>query len=174
MAIVTLEDLSIGFRGPTLLDGVSCRINANDRIGLLGRNGAGKTTLMRILSGVVEPDSGKLHFEASTHISLLQQDVPTDLTGAIEGIIAKGLDQTSAGEEEWKADVAVNEIMSRMHLVPGTPFETLSSGMKRRVLLARAIVSKPSLLLLDDPTNHFDIERLAEESFADGFVELIN
>ena len=159
MSIVTIENLTIGFRGPPLLDGVSCRINPNDRIGLLGRNGAGKTTLMRILSGVVEPDSGKLHFDPNARVSLLQQNVPSDITGAIEKTIATGLDQ-SANEDDWKANVAVEEIMSRMQLIPGTRFETMSSGMKRRVLLARAIVSKPDLLLLDEPTNHLDIDAI--------------
>ena len=160
MSIATLEELTIGFRGPPLLDGVSCRINPNDRIGLLGRNGAGKTTLMRILSGQVEPDGGKLHLDPSARICLLQQHVPRDLSGAIEQIIATGLSDTANNEEDWKSDVAVNEIMSRMHLTPGARFETLSSGMKRRILLARAIVSKPDLLLLDEPTNHLDIDAI--------------
>ena len=60
MALVTIKDLSIRFRGPLLLDGVSCQIDAGQRIGLLGRNGAGKTTFMRILRGDVEPDNGEV------------------------------------------------------------------------------------------------------------------
>ena len=60
MALITLNELSIGFRGPPLLDEVSCQIEAGEKIGLLGRNGAGKTTLMRLLMGDVQPDHGDL------------------------------------------------------------------------------------------------------------------
>ena len=58
MSLITVRELRIGFRGPLLLDGVSCQIEPGQRIGLLGRNGAGKTTLLRILSGQLEPDGG--------------------------------------------------------------------------------------------------------------------
>ena len=160
MPIVTLENLTIGFRGPPLLDNVSCRIEAGQRIGLLGRNGAGKTTLMRILSGQEESDSGSLVLQQGTHISLLQQDVPQDLTGSIAEIVATGLPQLDENQDErliWQQQNEVEQILSRMELDPNARFEKFSSGMKRRVLLARAIVSKPGLLLLDEPTNHLDI-----------------
>ncbi len=160
MPIVTLENLTIGFRGPPLLDNVSCRIDAGQRIGLLGRNGAGKTTLMRILSGQEEYDSGNLILQQGTHISLLQQDVPQDVTGSIAEIVATGLPELNEDHDErlhWQQQNEVHQIISRMELDAEGKFETLSSGMKRRVLLARAIVSKPGLLLLDEPTNHLDI-----------------
>lgn len=160
MPIVTLENLTIGFRGPPLLDNVSCRIEAGQRIGLLGRNGAGKTTLMRILSGQEESDSGNLVLQQGTHISLLQQDVPQDLTGSIDEIVQTGLPELDPNQDErlkWQQQNEVHQIVSRMELDGSARFETLSSGMKRRVLLARAIVSKPGLLLLDEPTNHLDI-----------------
>ena len=143
-----------------MLDAISCRIGANERIGLLGRNGAGKTTFMRLLSRQVVPDSGKIHFAANSQIKLLQQDVPSGVDKTIHEMVSMGLPEaTTVGEldEEWKQKVAVDEIISRMELEPATNFANLSSGMKRRVLLAQAIVSRPDLLLLDEPTNHLDI-----------------
>lgn len=160
MSLVTIENLSIGFQGPSLLDSVSCRIDPGQRIGLLGRNGAGKTTLMRILNGDVEPDGGNIVLTAGTHISLLQQDVPQNTLGSITEIVSTGLPDLPANSDEqaqWQQENDVAQIVSRMQLDGDARFETLSSGMKRRVLLAQAIVSKPALLLLDEPTNHLDI-----------------
>lgn len=160
MPLVTLRDLRIGFRGPTLLDGVSCLIDAGQRIGLLGRNGAGKTTLMRILSGQVQPDGGDVVFAPGTKMALLQQDVPQDLQGTIREIVATGLEHVDDPEFAWKNEEAVERILSRMELDGEKRFETLSSGMKRRVLLAKALVAAPDLLLLDEPTNHLDIDAI--------------
>ena len=164
MSIVTITDLSIRFRGPALFENVSCRIEPGQRIGLLGRNGAGKTTLMKIICGNVEPDAGSVLVEPSTHIAILGQDVPQDLSGSVYEIVASGLEGMAGPQgdplEDWEVQVEVDQILSRMNLDPQTRFEKLSSGMKRRVLLAKAIVTKPDLLLLDEPTNHLDIDAI--------------
>ena len=159
MSLVVLQEVSIGYRGPALLDAVDCRIDAGQRIGLLGRNGAGKTTLMRLIVGQETPDAGEILCDPSTRIALLPQDVPSDLEGSIRQIIQQGLD----GQDlpSWQVDQQVEQIASRMKLELSGAFESLSSGMKRRVLLARALVSNPDLLLLDEPTNHLDIEAIS-------------
>ena len=158
MSLVVLQEVSIGYRGPALLDQVGCRIEAKQRIGLLGRNGAGKTTLMRLIVGQETPDSGEVLVDPASKVALLPQDVPADLQGTVAAIIAQGL----ADEDlpAWQADQQVEQIASRMKLDLGLAFQELSSGMKRRVLLARAIVAEPDLLLLDEPTNHLDIEAI--------------
>ncbi len=158
MPLVTIRNVSLAFRGPPLLDDVSCHIEAGQRIGLLGRNGAGKTSFMRLLAGVASPDSGVVDFAPGATVSLLQQDVPQDLTGTVRAIAASGLRPTGGDEAPWQGEQAVEQILSRMGLDGDATFESLSSGMKRRGLLARAIVSQPDLLLLDEPTNHLDIE----------------
>jgi ABC-type transport system involved in cytochrome bd biosynthesis fused ATPase/permease subunit len=75
MPLITVRDLSVGFRGPLLLDGVTCQIDAGQRIGLLGRNGAGKTTFMRVLCGDLAPEAGEVSFAPGVRLSLLPQDV---------------------------------------------------------------------------------------------------
>ena len=161
MALVTIRELSIGFRGPHLLDGVSCQIHGGQRIGLLGRNGAGKTTLLRILCGQVEPDDGDITFPLGTTVSLLPQDVPQSICGSVSEVVAGGLPpRDEEAESSWRDEQRVERILSRMQLDDRPSFEVLSSGMKRRVLLARALVPEPDLLLLDEPTNHLDIDAI--------------
>jgi len=105
MPLVSVKDLRIGYRGPPLLDGVSCQIEPGERIGLLGRNGSGKTTFMRILSGQVQPDGGQVTFMPGTKFSLLPQDVPQDIAGSVSEVVAAGLPHlTGDHETAWKAE----------------------------------------------------------------------
>lgn len=169
MALVSIRELSIGFRGPPLLDCVSCQIERGDRIGLLGRNGAGKSTLLRMLCGDLEPDDGEIAVTQGARVSLLPQDVPADIRGRVDGVVAGGLPPSpDTPESAWQDEHRVERVLSRMELDGGARFEVLSSGMKRRVLLARTLVADPDLLLLDEPTNHLDIDAIAWlESFLD-------
>jgi len=158
MPLVTLRDLSLRFRGPPLLDAVTCHVEAGQRIGLLGRNGAGKTSLLRLLAGAIEPDGGAVVYAPGTRVALLQQDVPQDLAGPVREVVATGLPAGPDAESAWQREQAVEQMLGRMSLDGAAAFEALSAGMKRRVLLARAVVGQPDLLLLDEPTNHLDIE----------------
>ena len=103
MAQITIKELCIGFRGPLLLDHVSCQIEAGQRIGLLGRNGAGKTTLLRVLSGEVEPDAGEVAHSPGTKISLLPQEVPQQLTGRVIKLVMAG-SQSHEPELAWQIE----------------------------------------------------------------------
>jgi ATP-binding cassette subfamily F protein uup len=166
MPLVTIRNLSLRFRGPPLLDDVTCHVEAGQRVGLLGRNGAGKTSLMRLLAGAIQPDAGSVEFVPGATVALLQQDVPQDLAGSVREIVASGLPAV-APEAAWQGEQAVSQILSRMELVGTAAFEGLSAGLKRRVLLARAVVGQPDLLLLDEPTNHLDIEAV---EWLEGFL----
>ncbi|TWT83974.1 ABC transporter ATP-binding protein uup [Planctomycetes bacterium CA13] len=157
MNLLSIDDLTIGFRGPSLLESVSAKIDSGQRIGLLGRNGAGKTTLMRILTGDVVPDHGSVTIRPGTRIMRLSQSVPRDWTGTVKSVVLGDDYDPHDHDEAWKLDHAVDSTLSRMQLDPDVAFETLSSGLKRRVLLARAISREPDVLLLDEPTNHLDI-----------------
>ncbi|MBM4092717.1 MAG: ATP-binding cassette domain-containing protein, partial [Planctomycetes bacterium] len=136
---------------------------AGQRIGLLGRNGSGKTTFMRVLCGQVEPDGGELSLAPGTNLSLLPQEVPQSLRGPVGEVVAEPLALRSLDHEEssWRPAQQVDRILSRMQLDGHASFERLSAGMKRRVLLARALVTSPDVLLLDEPTNHLDVETIA-------------
>jgi ATP-binding cassette subfamily F protein uup len=167
MPQITLTDVTIAYKGAPLLDSVSCRIESGDRIGLLGRNGAGKTTLMRLLTGVEQPDKGRIELFPGTRIALLTQEVP-ELPGIVSEIVSEGLHHDGHHREsEWEETVRVERTLSDMRLDGESVFESLSTGMKRRVLLARALVSDPDVLLLDEPTNHLDI---ASIEWLEGFL----
>ena len=141
---------------------MTCQIESGQRIGLLGRNGSGKTTLMRILSGVIAPDHGEYVVAPGTKVSLLPQEVPQDLEGSINDVVLHGLPPDELDESHlWQSQQRVDRLLSRMSLDGNLAVSTLSSGMKRRVLLARSLVSEPDVLLLDEPTNHLDIDTIA-------------
>ena len=162
MALITLREVTIGFRGPSLLGHVNCTIESGQKIGLLGRNGAGKTTLLRMLCGEMEPDNGEVILAPETKVALLQQDVPQDIQGKVADVVRSGVPKIPREHEPaWKAEQRYEQIISTMNLPVDALFETLSSGMKRRVLLAKALVAGPDLLLLDEPTNHLDIDSIA-------------
>ena len=157
MSLISIEEVSIGFRGPALLNSVSAKIERGQKIGLLGRNGAGKTTLLRMLSGKIVPDGGNITIAPRTTIARLTQDVPRDLEGTIKSIVLEGQEPADDPADDWEIEHAVDSTLSRMELDGDVLFESLSSGMKRRVLLARSIATNPDILLLDEPTNHLDI-----------------
>ena len=158
MAIIALENITIGYRGPTLLEKASCRIEENQHIGLLGRNGAGKTTLMRLILGIEQPDDGQIIVHPDKTVAWLPQEVPYDMQGTVEETVLKGL--AGSPLPEWEQNHKVEQLSSRMQLDLDANCSELSSGWKRRVLLAQAIVSEPDLLCLDEPTNHLDIESI--------------
>lgn len=159
MALVSLQEVSLGFGGPLLLENVSLQIERGDWIGLLGRNGMGKTTLLRLVYGDLEPESGQIARAQNLRTADLPQEIPPGLNGTAAEVIAGGLageDQDDA-EHAWQRQVRVDNVISRMQIDPAAPFETLSAGMKRRVLLGRGLVRDPELLILDEPTNHLDL-----------------
>ncbi len=104
-----------------------------------GRNGEGKSTLLKVISGRLEPDLGEIIRAPGLKVAFLEQEVPSDRPGTVREI---------AGNEKF---------ISQMGLSPDTVFNTLSGGLRRRVLLARVFAEEPDLVLLDEPTNHLDI-----------------
>ena len=163
MAIISLQEITLGFGGHDLLNGVNLQVQKGEWIGLLGRNGVGKSTLLKVLQGEITPQSGTISRQPKLKTAYLPQEVPLGLSGSIEEIVSAGLEKETASAEEetiWQQQLKVEKILSRMQLEPGADFTTLSAGMKRRVLLARGLVNNPQLLLLDEPTNHLDVEAI--------------
>lgn len=168
MPLITLRNLTMGYRGPSLLDNVSCTIEPGERIGLLGRNGSGKTTLMRLISGVEKQEAGEIELAAGAKVAILPQDVPPGISGPVSSVVEQGLGgEYSEIENHWQRDQLVERTIAQMELDGTALFEKLSTGMKRRVLLAQALVGKPDVLLLDEPTNHLDIDAI---TWLEGFL----
>ena len=162
MALVQLDDVTIAYRGPPLLDGVTRQIEAGQRIGLLGRNGCGKTTLLKMIAGLEQPDRGGCTVAPGTRVAYLSQDVPQDLAGEALALVRQALDAavTAHEIEAWQADERAKRTLARMQIDADADLGAMSAGLKRRTLLARALVTEPALLLLDEPTNHLDLSAI--------------
>jgi ABC transport system ATP-binding/permease protein len=159
MALVHLDDLTIAYRGPPLLDGVTRQVEAGQRIGLLGRNGSGKTTLLKMIAGLEQPDRGRCVVAPGTRVAYLSQEVPLDLSGEALTVVRQALDAAVANHEieGWEADERAKRTLDRMQIDAAADLSAMSAGLKRRTLLACALVTEPALLLLDEPTNHLDL-----------------
>ena len=144
--LLSLHDVSLAFGGDFVLDGVSLNIAAGMRACVTGRNGEGKSTLLKVIAGRLEPDVGEIIRSPGLKTAFLEQEVPGDRPGSVREVVTAGRDATYAAK-----------FISQMALSPDAEFNSLSGGMRRRVLLARALADAPDLVLLDEPTNHLDI-----------------
>ena len=164
MAQIELKNVTLSLGGPAVLDGVDLRIEKGERIALTGRNGEGKSTLLRLLTGSMTPDGGEILMPQKPRIGFLPQEVPDHLPGDIKNIVAGGLagyaELDHSGDDAWRRDHLVDQIISRAGLDPAAVFDELSLGNRRRALLARAMAGEPDVLLLDEPTNHLDIDAI--------------
>lgn len=157
MALISLQNVSIRFGGDPLLDSVTLNIERGEHACLVGRNGSGKSTLLKILAGELEPDSGEVIRQQGIRITALPQEVPGMISGTVRDIVESGLSRYS-DSESWEKTSDAETVISKLGLKPDAQFDSLSGGMKRRCLLARALMCDPDLLILDEPTNHLDID----------------
>ena len=159
MAILSLQNISVAFGGPLVLDKVNLQIEQGERICLVGRNGAGKSTLINLINNGIKPDSGDIFRKPGLAMGTLSQEVPRHLNGKIIDIVSSGPKNILSEDSQstWETQPRVEKVITRLNLTPDAEFRTLSAGMKRRVLLAKTIAEGPDLLLLDEPTNHMDI-----------------
>ncbi len=140
--LLSLHDVTLAFGGDSVLEGVTLNIESGMRACVTGRNGEGKSTLLKVISGKLEPDTGEIIRAPGLKTAFLEQEVPSDRPGMVR-------------------EIAVSEkLISQMDLDPDAVFNTLSGGLRRRVLLARVLADEPDLVLLDEPTNHLDIESI--------------
>ncbi|MFH7319761.1 ATP-binding cassette domain-containing protein [Desulfurivibrio sp. D14AmB] len=155
MALISLQQVTLAFGGRPLLDGVNLQVEAGERLCLLGRNGEGKSTLLRILNQELEVDGGEVIRRKGLRSARLEQEVPPGLHGTVREVAATAI--AAGGARETRH---LEKVLSRLELPPEQEFAQLSGGLKRRVLLARALANDPELLLLDEPTNHLDLEAI--------------
>ncbi|HET6704799.1 ABC-F family ATP-binding cassette domain-containing protein [Amycolatopsis sp.] len=155
--LVNLEAVSKSYGVKPLLEGVSLGVAAGQRIGVVGLNGGGKTTLLEVLSGLSEPDTGRV-----SHVRDLRMAVVTQRTELPDGsTVGDVVLERYGAEHEWAADARVRSIVDGLGITAiglDTPTANLSGGERRRVSLAAALTGELDLIVLDEPTNHLDVE----------------
>lgn len=163
--LVALKDVRLQDGPRPLFDGVDLAVEPRSRAALVGRNGAGKSTLMKVVMGLIEPDSGDRSVQSAVRFAYVPQEPA--ITGATL------LDYAASGEaESWTAEAW----LTTFGLDPAKSTQGLSGGETRRAALAKAFAEEPDLLLLDEPTNHLDIlaiELLENELLQARFAVLV-
>ena len=151
------ESLHLEFPTRTIFEGITVGLNEGDRIGIVGRNGDGKSTLMKILTGRLEPDSGRVTVRGGTRIGYLDQSDVLDDDHTV-GYAIVG----DTPEYEWASQARIRDVISGLvsDLPWDAPISSLSGGQRRRVALASLLAQEWDVLMLDEPTNHLDVEAI--------------
>lgn len=195
MSLVSFHGVSLIVAGNHLLDHADLQIHSHDRIALVGRNGAGKSSLLKLLQGELVQDSGQINILSGLRVAGLNQEVPTIAQETVYRFLVKDLgkvgdvlaryhqlsqqqDLTPLAQCQFEMDALqawdllpkIEIMASHLGINIEEKMSNLSGGMKRRVLLAAALLASPDLLLLDEPTNHLDVEAIEWlESYLRGF-----
>jgi ATP-binding cassette subfamily F protein uup len=156
--LLNLERVSKSYGVRPLLTDVSLGIGAGERIGIVGRNGDGKTTLLEVMTGLEEPDTGRVSQQRGLLIGYLHQGDELEDTHTVREAVLAGLD-----DHEWAADYRTREIVEVLlaGVALDRPVTGLSGGERRRCSLAALLLGDHDLIVLDEPTNHLDVEAVA-------------
>lgn len=188
MPVLKLDNAQLAYGLQVLLDGVDFNVRRGQRLCLIGRNGAGKSSLLKVIAGDVELDAGQVWRKPGMKLARLEQDLPLADDLLVYDAVAAGLEgagellsefhrlaqqadeksMTRLGQVQsqidaidgWTLQTQVEAVLTRLELPAEATMKELSGGWRRRVALARALVSQPDVLLLDEPTNHLDIEAI--------------
>jgi ATP-binding cassette subfamily F protein uup len=194
MNILSMENVTKGFTEKILFENVSFGINDNDRIGVVGINGTGKSTFLKLVSGNMEPDSGKIVHSSGLAVKCLSQTPEFDEGASViesilhgenplmkiisayetaahrlsdnpedENLQEKLTDLTAKMDQSdaWKVEAQAKSILNKLGISDVTvKIKELSGGQKKRIALAEALIHPAGLLILDEPTNHIDLETI--------------
>ncbi len=182
MALISLNQAYLAYGHVALLDHCDFSLEAQERIGLIGRNGTGKSSMLKILANMERPDDGDVQRQLGVRVAYVAQEPLLDTTHTIFESASVGLaevkmarDKYLSGDADsdldrlqtiiesldgWNWEQRVSETLQRLRLDPDRSVSELSGGMRKRVALAQALVSRPDVLLLDEPTNHLDMDAI--------------
>ena len=183
LAMLNMNAVTVRLGGRTILDSTSATLPPGGRIGLIGRNGAGKSTLMKVIAGTLDPDSGSVGMPKSARLGYVAQEAPAGQGTPFETVLAADLERAALMHEEEHGNPEAHrlaEIHDRLIAIDAytaaarasrilvglgfdeaaqhRPLDSYSGGWRMRVALAALLFSQPDLLLLDEPSNHLDLE----------------
>ncbi|OBK18932.1 ABC-F family ATP-binding cassette domain-containing protein [Mycobacterium asiaticum] len=171
--VVDLLDVSVSFDGRPVLRDVEWRIAPGERTGIVGANGAGKSTLLGLISGTVQPDTGRVKRGKTVRLAVLDQQ-GAELTALASERIADVIGRLQSGYEVEGREVTPSQLLERLGFDRGqlsARVGELSGGQRRRLQLMLTLLSEPNVLLLDEPTNDVDTDMLtATEDLLDSWA----
>ncbi|MVZ96477.1 ABC transporter ATP-binding protein [Sphingorhabdus sp. IMCC26285] len=197
--MLNLNGITVRLGGRTILDRATAALPPYGRVGLIGRNGAGKSTLMKVMIGSLEADDGSLEMPKGTRIGYIAQEAPAGDSTPFDTVLAADTERAALmieSEQEGLEPDRMAEVHERLIAIDaytaparasrilvglgfdeemqGRPLDSFSGGWKMRVALASLLFSQPDLLLLDEPSNHLDLEAtLWLENFLKGYPAMM-
>lgn len=180
--MLSINDITVRLGGRTIIDSATAAIPPGSRVGLIGRNGAGKSTLMKVMIGALEPDEGTVEMPKRMRLGYIAQEAPSGDTTPTETVLAADVERTALlAEAETCTDPdRLGDVHERLLAIDAysapsraariltglgfdeamqeQPIDDFSGGWKMRVALAALLYSAPDVLLLDEPSNHLDLE----------------
>ena len=162
--VIELENINKAYNNRVLIDNFTYIFNPQDRVGIIGKNGAGKSTLMNIITGRIDPDSGKVDIGPTIHFGYFDQHSEDLLVNEEQRVIDYLKEVAELVKTADGSVITASQMLERFLFPPNqqyAPIHKLSGGEKRRLFLLQVLMSAPNVLILDEPTNDLDVQTLA-------------
>lgn len=180
--MLNFSNIRVRLGGTTILEGATAALPPGAKVGLIGRNGAGKSTLMKVVAGMLEPDDGSVDLPRDARLGYIAQEAPAGQASPLETVLAADVERANLLEEAENTEDPhrVAEIHERLNIIDAhsaparaakiliglgfdeaaqqQPMDSFSGGWRMRVALGALLFSQPDMLLLDEPSNHLDLE----------------